>query len=398
LFRGALLSIRYIPLLLFDPATSSLASLFPIMQASATPLHTLQSHNEEVSRLLFSPNGKTLAAHDDLTLTLWDITTGLILHKLEEAEDMYFQMAFSADSKYIAAASGEGNARVWDVRTGELRHVCSVEDERMLSLAFSPDSKLLATGSEILRVWDAETGELLHTLLDPGTHSLSITAMMERHEHIAEISTVTFSHDGKLLVSGCPDTSTVSIWSTESWTLQHTIRGYTALFSPDWKYAVVPSDEYTTMQIYNMNTWQLQSTLETQDKDQHIFPSTFSPDSKVLATYSGREITLWDINSGKSIETFTDLTRKVSTPVFSPDGKMLIAGARKCGLRVWNVESGDCLLVLEPEAGARDLWSSDWIRGGPPAFEVMFCDGGAKVAIAFPDGSVRIWDVKWEFT
>jgi tricorn protease-like protein len=368
------------------------------MQASATPLHTLQSHTDEVSRLSFSPNGKTLAAHDDLFLTLWDTTTGYFLHKFEEAEDMYFEMTFSPDSRWIAAASGEGNARVWDVRTGELRHVCSVEDERMLSLAFSPDSKLLATGSEILRVWDAETGELLHTLLDPGTHSLSITAMMERHEHIAEISTVTFSHDGKLLVSGCPDTSTVSIWSTESWTLQHTIRGYTALFSPDWKYAVVPSDEYTTMQIYNMNTWQLQSTLETQDKDQHIFPSTFSPDSKVLATYSGREITLWDINSGKSIETFTDLTRKVSTPVFSPDGKMLIAGARKCGLRVWNVESGDCLLVLEPEAGARDLWSSDWIRGGPPAFEVMFCDGGAKVAIAFPDGSVRIWDVKWEFT
>jgi WD40 repeat protein len=368
------------------------------MQASATPLHTLQSHTDEVSRLLFSPNAKTLAAHDDSTLTIWDTTTGHLFHKLDEAEDMYFQMAFSADSEYIAAASGEGSARVWDVKTGELRHVLSVEDERMLSLAFSRDGKVLVTGSEVLRVWDVETGELLHTLLDPGTPTLSITATMEGNEYPGEISEVVFACGGEVLVSACPNASTICIWNTESWTLQTTIRGHCICLSPDEKFLAVSSDGFTSTQIYDTTTWQLQSTLETQDKDQEIFPSAFSPGSKILATYSGREITLWDIDSGESIETFTDLTRKVSTPVFSPDGKMLIAGARKCGLRVWDVESGDCLLVLEPEAGARDLWSSDWIRGGPPAFEVMFCDGGAKVAIAFPDGSVRIWDVKWEFT
>jgi WD40 repeat protein len=400
LFRGALLSIRYIPLSLFDPATSSLASLFPIMQASATPLHTLQSHTDEVSRLSFSPNGKTLAAHDDLFLTLWDITTGHLLHKFEEAEDMYFEMTFSPDSRWIAAASGEGNARVWDVKTGELKFVVGVEDERMLSLAFSPDSKLLATGSEVLTVWEVETGELLHTLSPPRNHTLSVAALIERDEYQGpeEISEVVFSHDGKILVSACPNASTICIWNTESWTLQTTIRGHCICLSPDEKYLAVSSDGFTTTQIYETFNWQAQSTLDTQDKDQEIFSSTFSPDSRILATYSGRETAIWNINSGKSIKTFTDLTRKVSALVFSPDGRIFIAGTRKCGIRVWDVESGECVLVLEPEDGARDPWSSEWIRAGPPAFEVLFCDGGAKVAIGFPDGSVRIWDVKWEFT
>jgi WD40 repeat protein len=91
-----------------------------------------------------------------------------------------------------------------------------------------------------------------------------------------------------------------------------------------------------------------------------------------------------------------DPARKVAALAFSPDGRILISGAKQCSLRVWNVKGGDCLLMLEQEDGARDRWNSNGYKHGPPAFEVLFGDGEAKVAIAFPDGSVRVWDVKWE--
>jgi WD40 repeat protein len=390
------------------------------MQASATLLHNLKAHTDEVARISISPDGKTLAAHDDSTLTLWDVETGSLLSRTEEIDDMFFQMTFSPDSQWIAAASGDGSARIWDARTGHLERTLSVEDERMLSLVFSPDGKMLATGSENLRVWDMETGELLHELSDPGIPSLSITAMMERRVYPGEISEVVFARDGQVLISACPNASTVCVWNTESCKLEHSIRGHCICLSPDEKYLVVSSDTFTTTEIYDTTTWQLQSTLDTQDHHQHqhqhqdqdqdedqdddefedkvVFPSTFSPDNKVIATYSGHETVLWDISNGEAVTKYTDLTRKVSAPKFSPDGRVLLAGARKCGIRVWDVKTGDCLLVHEPENGARDIWNSDWIRGGPPAFEVLFGDGGAKVAIAFPDGSVRIWDVKWEST
>jgi WD40 repeat protein len=364
------------------------------MQASATILHSLSAYTDEVSRISISPNGKTLAVHDDLILTLWDVETGFLLSKTEDIDDMFFEMAFSPDSEWIAAAFDEGIARIWNARTGELEKTLTFEDERMLTLAFSPDSRLLATGSESLRVWDVETGELLHTLLDPGAHQLSITAMMESYEHAAQIFTVAFSCDGKVLVSGCPDTCTVCIWDTESWTLQHTIRGYTISFSPDGKFAVVPSVEYATIKIYETSNWQLRSTLDTEGRQ--VAPRTFSHDGKLVATCSGHEITLWDVNSGKATKTFMDPARKVAALAFSPDGRILISGAKQCSLRVWNVKGGDCLLMLEQEDGARDRWNSNGYKHGPPAFEVLFGDGEAKVAIAFPDGSVRVWDVKWE--
>jgi len=311
---------------------------------------------------------------------------------------MIFEIAFSLDSKRMAAASDndQGNARIRDTRTGELEQTFSLEDERMLSVAFSPDGKMLATGSEMLSVWDVETGELFHTLLDPGAHSLSITAAVERHEYVSEIFTVAFSSDGNTLISACPDTSTICIWNTESWTLERTIRGYSISFSPDGKLAVVPINEYTTIQIYETSTWQLKSTLETNGRQ--VSPKEFSPDSQIIATISGREIELWDVNDGKVIKRFKDPVSKVSALAFSPDGRILITGVRKCGFRVWDIESGDSLLVLEHEDGVRDPWSVNGVRLGAPAFKILFADGGAKVAVAFPDGSVRIWDIKWEST
>ncbi|KAI4756798.1 hypothetical protein E4T52_11232 [Aureobasidium sp. EXF-3400] len=236
------------------------------MQASATLIHNLKAHTDEVARLSFNPDGKTLAAHDDSVLSLWNVETGSLLSTSEDVDDMYFEMAFSPDSKWIAAASDDGIARIWNARTGELERMVSVEDERMLSLAFSPDSKVLATGSEVLRVWEVETGELLHTLLDPGVHPLSITSVCEGGQYPAEIFTVAFSRD-------------VCIWNTQSWTLEHTTVGYT---------------------IYDTSTWQLHSTLGTNGRQ--VYPSTISPDSKIIATIAGRQTELWDNNNGKAIK------------------------------------------------------------------------------------------------
>ncbi|KAG9662442.1 WD40 repeat-like protein, partial [Aureobasidium melanogenum] len=375
------------------------------MHASATLVHNLKGHADEVGRLLFSPDGKTLAASDDSFITLWDVDTGSFRSKSEETDDMYFEMAFSPDSKWIAAASGDGYGRIWDTKTGDLVHTLKVEDERMLSLAFSADSKLIATGSEIMRVWDVATGELLHKLSVPDDQPLSITAVYERSEYPAEIGSVDFSPDGKSLLSGCGNTSTVCIWNTEAWKLDHTIRGYyVACFSPGGMLLAIPTNDHRTIQIYKTLTWQLQSTLENGETA--FFPQVFLPDSKSIVTTSGHRIQIWSVDNGqviktfvepreKELEDFEDPQEEVCTLAFSPDGKVLVSGGEECSLRVRNVEDGDILLEVKHKDGARDP-ESGWVRGDPPAVEVLCGDDGGKVAIAFPDGSVRIWEVNWK--
>ncbi|KAK6005677.1 hypothetical protein QM012_007319 [Aureobasidium pullulans] len=381
------------------------------MQASATLMHNLKGHTDEVGRLLFSPDGKTLAASDDSIITLWDVETGSLRNKSEEIDDMYFGMAFSPDSKWIAAASGDGCGRIWNTETGELVHTLSVEDERMLSLAFSANSKLIATGSENLRVWDVATGELQHTLSVPDDRSLSFTAVHERGEYPypAEIDSVDFSPDGKYLLSGCPNRSTVCVWNTASWKLEHTIRGYyVACFSPDGMHLAIPTDDHGTIQIYNTLTWQLQSTLEN-DEDENFTPGVYSPDSKSFVTKSRRQIKIWSVENGKLIKPlvnnpirekflgdFDYFEDEICTLAFSPDGNILISGAQERNLRLQNVENGDILLELTHKDGARDPWKPDGVRGGPPAVEVLLGANDGKVAIAFPDGSVRLWQLGWK--
>lgn len=380
------------------------------MKASATFVHNLKGHTDEVGRLLFSPDRKILAANDDLIITLWDVDTGTLRNRFQPLNDQFFGMAFSPDSKWIAAASEDGHARIWSTETGELKHTLSVEDERMLSLVFCADSKSIVTGSENLRIWDVATGELQRTLSVPSDQSLSFTAVHERGEYPypAEISTVHFSTDQKFLISGCPNTSAVCIWNTESWKLEHTIRGYyAACFSPNGMLLAIPINDHRTIQIYNTLTWQLQSTLENGDIE--FFSKSFSPDSKSIVTTSGHQIHIWSVQSGQAIKTlieprekeledFEDPEEEVCTLGFSPDGKILVSGGEECSLRVRNVEDGDMLLEIKHKDGARDPDNSDWVRGDPPAIEILVGDDGGKVAIAFPDGSVRIWDVRWEST
>ncbi|KAI4731639.1 WD40 repeat-like protein [Aureobasidium sp. EXF-10728] len=301
------------------------------MQASATLVHVLKAHTEEVARLSFSPNGRTLAATDDSTITLWDSDTGSLRSKSEAVDDMFFGMAFSPDSKWIAAASDEGQGRIWSAVTGELMQTVSVEDERMLSVVFDRDSKVLVTGSEAVRIWDVGTGEVLHELLDPDVQSPSITSMMEGTQYPPEIDTVEFSLDGKWLVSGCPNASTVCIWNTQTWKLEFTIRGYYTFFSPDGRHLAVPINEHQAVQIYDTCTWQLQSTL--RDKEQELFSSVFSPDSKFVATWSDRLIKLWCVETGMVVRTIEDRRdgpiedpqEEASALFFSPDGRILIS-------------------------------------------------------------------------
>lgn len=364
------------------------------MQASLTLVYNLKAAEDEIARLLFSADGKTLAACDDQVITLWDTTTGCLRSTTANTDDMFFDIPFSPDNRWIAAASAsdDGYARIWSTTTGELKQMVSVDDGRVLSIAFSTDSKSIATGSEIVRIWDVETGDLQHTLLGPGDHSLSFTTVYMEHEYPPEIYKLSFSPDGKTLASSCVDTDTVQLWSTEIWKLKQAIVGRVASFSPDGAHLAVHGNvnDYTTIQIYETVNWQVESTIRSKEQ---LHSPTFSPDSEMIATHSGRKIMLCEIKSGEPIRTFNDPKRDISALSFSLDGKILISTTEECGLRVWNIETGECEVVLENEDEVRDPWKG--CRGGPPAFKTFFSDGRGKVAIALASGSIRIWDVSW---
>lgn len=66
----------------------------------------------------------------------------------------------------------------------------------------------------------------------------------------------------------------------------------------------------------------------------------FSPDGKLLAG-GADQVTLWEVESGRTVPRLSTFKHWTRTLTFSPDGRRL--GAAGDGLRVWEVESGKLL-------------------------------------------------------
>jgi len=108
------------------------------------------------------------------------------------------------------------------------------------SVSFSPDGKRIVSGSgdKTVKIWDAETGEEILALIG--------------HSH--GVNSVSFSADGKRIVSGSgdtyPESGVIKVWDAETGQEMltvdvHTQRITSVSFSPDGKRIVSGSSDKT---------------------------------------------------------------------------------------------------------------------------------------------------------
>ena len=157
-------------------------------------LRTLTQHTSDINDVVFSLDGSRLASCDDTTVRIWDVATGELLKTCKTEADIVYAVAFSPDGKTVAGCEDTA-IHIWDVATGKLLKTIKVETG-FYFVVYSPDGSTLASaeGSKI-SFWDVATGELLRTLTG----------------HVGPIYSITYSSDGKTLVSGSAD-STVILW------------------------------------------------------------------------------------------------------------------------------------------------------------------------------------------
>ena len=192
------------------------------------------------------------------------------------------------------------------------------------SVSFSPDGKRIVSGSsdKTIRIWDATTGKELETL----------------EGHTIAVNSVSFSPDGKRIVSGSYD-RTIRIWDATTGEVLDTLEGHTRAvktvsFSPDGKRIVSCSGD-NTIRIWDATTGKVLETLEGYTDD--VNSVSFSPDSKRIVSGSDdRTIRIWDATTGKKLETLEGHTEGVSSVSFSPDGKRIVSGSSDNTIRIWD--------------------------------------------------------------
>ena len=204
--------------------------------------------------------------------------------------------------------------------------------------------------------------------------------------HTDEVRSVSFSPDGKTIVSASFD-HTVRIWDTKSgWQVGAPLRGHTdfvhsASFSPDGKYIVSASSD-ETIRIWDAKTG-LQVGRPLEGHTGSVESASFSPDGKyIVSASSDYTIRSWDamtgLQVGRPLEGHTALVNSAS---FSPDGKYIVSASDDNTVRIWDAKTGQQL--GSPLEGS--IYSVN---------SASFSPDGKYIVSAYLDRTVRIWDAK----
>ncbi|MCZ6446262.1 MAG: hypothetical protein O6758_08755, partial [Planctomycetota bacterium] len=91
----------------------------------------------------------------DITIRLWDASSGDELAVLRGHDHWVLSVAFSPDGSRIASGSYDKTIRLWDASSGHEFAVLRGHKEQVVSVAFSPDGSRMTTASwERVRLWD----------------------------------------------------------------------------------------------------------------------------------------------------------------------------------------------------------------------------------------------------
>src|SRR5262245_8976141 len=102
-----------------------------------------------------------------------------------------------------------------------------------------------------------------------------------------------------------------------------------------------------------------------------------SADGRLLALPSGKDVILYDAETGEFRRKLTGHTDRTLRGSFSSDGKRYACGASKGGIRVWDLESGEDKYHSQATG---DLWATG------------FAPGDKQIVISGDKGGLKLWD------
>jgi WD40 repeat protein len=107
----------------------------------------VQIHQGAVLCLAFSTDGSLLAAAGvNDNIRLWDVVTGVV-RTIPGTQHPFTQgVSFSSDGQSLISARGSGLIQIWDVSTGRQRAAFQAGPDTSC-VAFSADSRFVAAGS-----------------------------------------------------------------------------------------------------------------------------------------------------------------------------------------------------------------------------------------------------------
>lgn len=355
-------------------------------------LETLQGHTSQVLSIAFSPDALVVASGGaDCIIKLWDIATGQCIKVLQGHTNWVRTLEFSPDGSVLASGGDDRAVKLWDTETGQCLKTLQGYTNQIPSVCFgfphlNQEESVLASGSNdhLVRLWDTETGQCLK-VLQGHTNQVCALAFHEIHE------------ERKILASGSAD-QTIKLWDVETGQCLRTLQGHTekvfsVAFSPKtWGSTggiLASGSADCTVRLWDLETGQCLKVL--QEHDDRVFSVCLSPDNQAIASSSADQtVKLWAVNTGQCFQTLRGHSYWVLCAAFSPIpsfpslvrgvGGILASGSADQTVRLWDVETGQCLKILQGHTNQ--------------VMSVSFSPDGQTLASASADETVKLWAVR----
>jgi WD40 repeat protein/serine/threonine protein kinase len=333
---------------------------------------TFLGHQDRVTTVCFSPDGRrALSGSWDGTVSLWDLGNGQCLHTFRGPTGRVTAACFSPDGRHVLAGGEEGSLVVWQADTGRCLRTYPGHPDGLTALAVAPDGLHAATGGRDrnVKVWRLELGRpsplALCRVVDGDwarrasrAHEQAIAAARAALAESNLPLAVSRLREARALPGYHRSPEAMHLWS------ELYLRLPRKTLRGAWETRVLTGHRKAVTAVCLREA-------RRRGSGTAFCAASGSKD---------RTIRLWDVDSGECLRVLTGHAGAVRALCFDATGRRLLSGSKDATLRLWELSSGRCLQLF---------------RGHKEAVNAACLTADGRFLLsASQDETLKLWEVE----
>lgn len=357
---------------------------------SARLVRTLNQHHDWIQDIVLNAETRRAFSCDSHgSFVRWDLALSEPINVLRTDEvSQAYHMRLSSDGSMLLAVARSGRVALRATRSKSAWDTAETDEEcwDVAETGMECSAASLSPSGQFVLVGGPVSADL--TELEKNAHKLlGIKQQEDAHKYLVMMPTGVRYHALYAAHERDQVRSRVCIWrkGVRLRTFALTEVPGTIAMSQDERFVLVGG--HTELSLWEVSSGRLVRAISLPHAGTEIIPGAFlttalSPNNDlVLVAAGGMDVYLFDMRTGHHLRTFQGHRDVVTTVCFSPDGRRVVSGDIGGIARLWDLQSGACLHVLEGLARISAItWSPN----------------GQQLLTGHEDGTLRIWELDWE--